>query len=269
MEQNLAAIFANAPGGDHRLTWLTRVQPLGNSIDVEVDDPVLGQIALNKSLVLRPQSFRDLAHRRARQQPTPAFVRKCILDVPGRQPARIKLDCQILERLCATRQILPDLRDERLRRIAHLRRRKLSRALSRLHPSGPVSIPVALRFAVDPLVTLPANPVANLALQGFLQDQPRRQQHQARPIRRRPQTPFNQGPKLLACLLGCGYSLHRDAPWGQSAPTESPFSCFDSGRVHPNPFFQQVYAFTKFWSYHHSPDYSRSFPEIRTIWAGR
>jgi hypothetical protein len=31
---------------------------------------------------------------------------------------------------------------------------------------------------------------------------------------------------------------------GPTAPTESPFSCFDSGRVHPNPFFQQDYAFT-------------------------
>ena len=31
---------------------------------------------------------------------------------------------------------------------------------------------------------------------------------------------------------------------GPTAPTESPFSCSDSGRVHPNPFFQQAYAFT-------------------------
>ena len=31
---------------------------------------------------------------------------------------------------------------------------------------------------------------------------------------------------------------------GPPAPTESPFSCFDSDRVHPNPFFQQAYAFT-------------------------
>ena len=90
-----------------------RRAPLGNSIDIEVDDPILGQIALDKSLVLRPQPFGDLAHRRAREQPTPAFVRKRVLDVTGRQPARIKLDCQILESLCATRQILSDLRDER------------------------------------------------------------------------------------------------------------------------------------------------------------
>jgi hypothetical protein len=33
---------------------------------------------------------------------------------------------------------------------------------------------------------------------------------------------------------------------GPTAPTESPLSCFDSGRVHPNPFFQQNYAFTHF-----------------------
>ncbi len=58
----------------------------------------------------------------ARQQPTPAFVRKRILDVPGGQPARIKLDGQILERLGATSQILPDLRDERLWRVPRLRR---------------------------------------------------------------------------------------------------------------------------------------------------
>ena len=37
MEQNLAAIFANAPGGDHRFTRLAGAQPLGNSIDIEVD----------------------------------------------------------------------------------------------------------------------------------------------------------------------------------------------------------------------------------------
>jgi len=82
MEQNLAAIFANAPGGDHRFTRLVGAQPLGNSIDVEVDDPVLGQIALDKSL--RPQPFGDLAYRSAREQPTPAFVRKRILDAPDR-----------------------------------------------------------------------------------------------------------------------------------------------------------------------------------------
>src|ERR1700740_1846624 len=96
---------------------------------------------------------KKLERGRARQQPTPAFVRKRILDVPGRQPARIKLDCQILESLCATCQILPDLRDERLRRVAHLRRRELNRALSRLHPAAAVSVSVALRFAVGPLVT--------------------------------------------------------------------------------------------------------------------
>ena len=83
IEQNLAAIFADAPGGDNRFTRLAGAQPLGNPVDIEVDDPILGQIALDKILVLRPQPFGDLTHRRARQQPTPAFVRKRILDVPG------------------------------------------------------------------------------------------------------------------------------------------------------------------------------------------
>jgi hypothetical protein len=32
---------------------------------------------------------------------------------------------------------------------------------------------------------------------------------------------------------------------GPTASTEGPLSCFDSGRVHPNLFFQQVYAFTR------------------------
>jgi hypothetical protein len=31
---------------------------------------------------------------------------------------------------------------------------------------------------------------------------------------------------------------------GPTASTEGPLSCFDSGRVHPNLFFQQAYAFT-------------------------
>ena len=31
---------------------------------------------------------------------------------------------------------------------------------------------------------------------------------------------------------------------GAPAPTESPLSCCNSGRVHPNPLFQQAYAFT-------------------------
>ena len=46
------------PGGDHGLTRLTGAQPLGNSIDIEVDDPILGQIALDKSLVPPPTAVR-------------------------------------------------------------------------------------------------------------------------------------------------------------------------------------------------------------------
>jgi len=31
---------------------------------------------------------------------------------------------------------------------------------------------------------------------------------------------------------------------GADGANRSPLPCFDSGRVHPNPFFQQNYAFT-------------------------
>ena len=176
---------------------------------------MLRQVALGEGLVFRPQPLADLAHRRARQQPAAALVLEGVLDVAGRQPARIELHRQILQRLGAAAEVLPDRRDERLRRVAHLRGGELHHPFRRLHPAGPVAIAIALRFALGALVALAPERIANLALQGFLQDQPRRQQHQARPVGRRLQTAFNQGTKPLACLLGRGYSLHRDAPWGR------------------------------------------------------
>jgi len=54
MQQHLAAILADAPGRNHRLARVASAQPLGNPIDVEISDPVLGQIALGERLVLRP-----------------------------------------------------------------------------------------------------------------------------------------------------------------------------------------------------------------------
>jgi hypothetical protein len=54
MQQHLAAILADAPGRNHRLARVAGAQPLGNPIDVEINDPVLGQIALGERLVLRP-----------------------------------------------------------------------------------------------------------------------------------------------------------------------------------------------------------------------
>ena len=47
------------------------------------------------------------------------------------------------------------------------------------------------------------------------------------------------------CVRLCRRSGQRDVRQeaNPTAPTER-FSCFDSGRMHPNPFFQQAYAFT-------------------------
>ena len=45
----------------HPQTW---PQPLGDAVDEEIDDVVLGQIAAREPLVLRPQPLSDLAHRR-------------------------------------------------------------------------------------------------------------------------------------------------------------------------------------------------------------
>ena len=49
--------------------------------------------------------------------------------------------------------------------------------------------------------------------------------------------------KLLACLLGCGYSLHRDAPWGRRHQPKSPLSCFIQVGCIPTAFSSN-YAFT-------------------------
>src|SRR5258708_32090915 len=53
----------------------------------------------------------------------------------------------------------------------------------------------------------------------------------------------DQRAKLLACLLGCGYSLHRDAPGANGANRKA--YLLHSSRVHPNLLFQQTYAFAK------------------------
>jgi hypothetical protein len=87
-------------------------------------------------------------------------------------------------------------------------------------------------------------PVAAIGLEpsgGYerlFQDQLRRQEHQVRPIRGRPQPTIHQGPKALACSLRGRYSLRAPAPTESSIPAHS-------GRVLPNSLFQQSYAFTR------------------------
>src|ERR1700758_913340 len=97
-----------------------------------------------------------------------------------------------------------------MRTVRLYRARKLPHAFRRLHPASPIAIAVPLRAAS--FVTLAADMVAHFALQCFLQDQAGRQEHEARPVRRRLKSPIQKGAKTLACLFGGGYSLHRDAP---------------------------------------------------------
>src|SRR5262249_25402271 len=54
---------------------------------------------------------------------------------------------------------------------------------------------------------------------------------------------------MLACLLGCGYSLHRDAPWGQRrqpkahSPASTQAGCIPtsfSSKPTPSPVFHRA-----------------------------
>jgi hypothetical protein len=137
-----------------------------------------------------------------------------------RQTARVEFHRQPLEFPRASRQCRAHARDERLERVANLRRGVFDCALRRLHLPRPIPVPVAGLFALAAFVALAAESVADLALQRFFDNQPQRQADQIAPSGRRPQV------SVLP------------------APTESPLSCCDSGRVHPNPIFQQAYAFT-------------------------
>jgi hypothetical protein len=45
-QQHLAAVRADAPGGNHRLARLAGTQPFGDAVHEEVDDRMLRQVAL-------------------------------------------------------------------------------------------------------------------------------------------------------------------------------------------------------------------------------
>jgi hypothetical protein len=163
-EQDLASVLADAPGGQNRLTPLARPQPLGDAVDEQIDDGVLGEIALAEILVFDPQPLGDLAHRRPRQKPLARLVGEGVLDVARRQAPRVKLDRQTLEFPRAPRKRRPDARDERLGRVANLRRRIVHRPLRRLHLAGPIPVAVAGLLALAALVALAPERVADLAL---------------------------------------------------------------------------------------------------------
>ncbi len=203
-QQNLAPIGADAPRREHRFAPLARMQPLGDAVDEQIDDRVLGKIALGKGFVLRPQPFGDLAHRRPRQKSLAGLVAEGVLDVARRQPARVKFDRQPFQFLRAPRKRRPHARHERLGRLAHLRRRILHRALRRFHLARSIAVAVARPRAVAARIALAPQRVGDLAFQRLLDDQAQRETDQIAPPGRRPQLSVHQSAKLLARTFGCG-----------------------------------------------------------------
>ena len=59
---------------------LARPQPLGDAVaDEQIDDGVLGEIALAEVLVLGPKLLGDFTHRRPRQKPSARIVGERVL----------------------------------------------------------------------------------------------------------------------------------------------------------------------------------------------
>jgi hypothetical protein len=163
VQEDLAPVLTDAPGGENRLARLACPKPLGDAVHEQVHHPIFVEVAGRERLVLGPQPLGDLADGGAAQQSTARFVRERVLDVPRRQPTRIELDREILERSGAARQVLANARNKRLGRRSHLWRRKLHHPLRRLHPSRSVAVAVPARLAGSPLVAIPANLVPHLA----------------------------------------------------------------------------------------------------------
>jgi hypothetical protein len=222
VQQRLLAIAKNAPRRQHRLARLAQVQPLGDPIDEQVENVELAEIPAGKGLVLGPQPFRDLAHRRAAQQTPPALVGKQRLDVAHAQAARKGLDGKLFEHLRAPAHHLPQPRPEWLRPIGNLWRAELDRPFRCLQTARPVAVAIAsARRRATRIVVAPKR-ITRLALQGLLDDQPGRQPDQLGPLVRRLRSPFHQRLQLLACPLRCGYPLHQGAPSSEAGRQTEP-----------------------------------------------
>jgi len=87
------------------------------------------------------------------------------------------------------------------------------------------------------LVIAAAQRLGRFLLQGLLDDQLRGQSDQLRSFGRRFPPPFHQRFQLLACPLGCRYSLHRGAPsFEVSFPNQASPDSPNQARDHPNRF---------------------------------
>jgi hypothetical protein len=161
-----------------RLARLPQMQPLGDAVDKQVDHLELGQIAAGKRLVFRPQSLRDLAHRRAAQQRLAALVGKQRFDIARGQSARIHLNRQRLQFLAPAADDLAQPGGKRHRAVRDLRRSVFDHALRCLQPTRAVAIAIAGARSSATHVILPSQRVRGFALQAFLDDQPGRKAHQ-------------------------------------------------------------------------------------------
>jgi hypothetical protein len=81
VEEDLAAVEGEAPGGQHRLAPLARPDPLGDPIDEQVRDLVLGEIAALEGLIILPELLADLGDRGLREQQPAGLVFEGVLDV--------------------------------------------------------------------------------------------------------------------------------------------------------------------------------------------
>ena len=137
VEEHLAAVEGEAPGGQDRLAPLTGADPLGDPVDEQIRDVVLGEIAALEGLIVLPELLADLGDRGPREQQPAGLVLEGIFDVAHRQAARQHLHRQALERLGVPLEMVAQRRAEGLREAGDLRGRILEPALRGLQALGP------------------------------------------------------------------------------------------------------------------------------------
>ena len=153
------------------------MQPLGDAIDEQVHQVMLAELATREALVVRPQAFRNLAHRALRQQALAVDIGERRLDVAHRQPARVHLNGQPLELFGAATQRFANRRAKRLYRATHLRHRVVDAPLGAAELAAPIAIAMSAR-GVTVLVITATQHVLDFLFESFFHDQLRRQLHQ-------------------------------------------------------------------------------------------
>ena len=208
----------------------------GDAVDEQIDDGVLGKIALAEVLIFGPQTLGDLAHRRPRQKPSARLVGESILDVARRQAPRVKFD-EPLEFPRAAQKRRPHARDERFGRVANL--------APNIPPRPPRSSPCPSdsRCGSRPFRPRRAH---NARGQGHRRPRPRAPRSTIRRSARRtrslrpaavPKSPFIKARSSSRVRSGAD-SLSSGAPWGLRRQLKAAFLLrFRQGAS--QPLFQQ------------------------------